>query len=169
MTAQEYILSTLKSLAEPVQPEDIGNTPVENAIFAKVMSKKFRKVHADEETVKVAKNAIHTAVKNGQPVTVSFLFGGNKLWRFDEAPEIDWAELFAVIYFLRWMKTIASVYPPGARLDFYSEDIAVETLNNVSRSEAEQYSKTFRAMLEWLRPSIPKGITVTYRLRRRFW
>ncbi len=163
MTAQEYILSTLKSLTEPVRSEDIGNTPIEDAIFAKVMSKKFRKVRADEETVRVARNAIHTAVKNSQPVTVSFLFGGNKLWRFEEAPEIDWAELFAVTYFLRWMKTIASVYPPGARLDFYSEDIAVEALNNVPRAEAEQYSATFRAMLDWLNPYIPKGVSVTYR------
>jgi hypothetical protein len=163
MTAQEYILSTLKLLAEPVQTESLGDTPVEDAIFAKVMSKKFRKVHADEETVKVAKDAIHTAVKNDQPVTVSFLFGGNKLWRFEEAPEIDWAELFAVTYFLRWMKTIASVYSPGARLDFYSEDIAVEILNNVPRVEAEQYSTTFRAMLDWIKPYIPQGVSVTYR------
>jgi hypothetical protein len=163
MTAQEHILSTLKSLAEPVQFEDIGTTPVEDAIFAKVMSKKFRKVRADEETIRIAKNAIHTAVKNNEPVTVSFLFGGNKLWRFEEAPEIDWAEFFAVTYFLKWMKTIASVYPPGARLDFYSEDIAVETLNNVPRSEAEQYSVTFCAMLDWLKPYIPQGVTVTYR------
>jgi hypothetical protein len=163
MTAQEHIISILTQLAEPVQVEDIGSTPLEDAIFAKVMSKKFRKVRADEETVRVAKNAIHTAVENGQPVTVSFLFGGNKLWRFEEAPEIDWAELFAVTYFLRWMKTIASVYPPGARLDFYSEDIAVETLNNVPRAEAEQYSASFRAMLDWLKPYMPKGVSVTYR------
>lgn len=163
MTAQEYILKELKELKKPVQHEDIGNTPIEEAIFAKVMSKKFRKLKADDETVRVAKRAIHTAVKTNKPVIVSFLFGGNKLWRFDEAPEIDWAELLAVIYYLRWMKTICSVYQPGACLDFYSEDIAVETLNNVPRVEAEQYSKTFRAMLEWLKPYIPEGVTVTYR------
>jgi hypothetical protein len=163
MTAQDYIISTLEALAKPVAAEDIGDTPLEDAIFAKVMSKKFRKVHADEETVRVTRNAIRTAVKDGQPVTVSFLFGGNKLWRFEETPEIDWAELFAVTYFLRWMKTIAGVYPAGARLDFYSEDIAVEALNNIPRSEAEQYSATFRAMLDWMKPYIPKGVSVTYR------
>lgn len=163
MTAQEYILSTLKTLAEPVVAEDIGNTPIEDAIVAKLMSKKFRKVKADEQTIKVTKRAVHTAVSNNQPVIVSFLFGGNKLWRFDEAPEIDWAELFATIYFLRWIKTIASVYPPGAHLDFYSEDVAVEVLNNISLAETAQYTKTFRALLDWLQPYIPKGITVGYR------
>src|SRR5262249_34878669 len=56
-----------------------------------------------------------------------------------------------------------SVYPLGVRLDFYSEDVAVETLNNVPRTETEHYSRTFRAMLNWLRPHLPENITVTYR------
>jgi hypothetical protein len=163
MTPQQYITSTLQALAEPVQMETIGNTPLQEAIFAKVMSKKFRKLKADDETIRITKNAISLAVSNNKPVTVSFLFGGNKLWRFDEAPEIDWAELFSLIYFVRWMKSIASVYGPGARLDYYSEDVAVETLNNVSRAETEVYSKTFRDMLDWFKPYIPKNVTITYR------
>lgn len=61
------------------------------------------------------------------------------------------------------MKSITSVYQYGVRLDFYSEEVAVETLNNVTRKETEQYTKTFRVMLEWLKPYIPKGITITYR------
>jgi len=163
MTAQDYIYSTLEALERGLPTESIGAMSLEEAIFAKVMSKKFRKLRADENTVRIAKNAVHWAVSRGEPVTVSYLFGGNKLWRFDEAPEIDWAEFFAVTYFLRWMKSIASVYPPGARLDFYSEDIAVETLNNIPRAEAEQYSETFRAMLEWLRPHVPGNVQITYR------
>jgi hypothetical protein len=163
VTAQEYILSTLEALKQPVQPESIGSTPLEEAIVAKVLSKKFRKLKADDHTREIVERAVHYAVAHNQPVTVSFLFGGNKLWRFDEAPEIDWAELFAVIYFLQWMKSIASVYPPGARLDFYSEAVAVETLNNVPRNETEQYAKTFRAMLDWLTPYLPAGVSVTFR------
>lgn len=163
MTAQQHILSTLQALAEPAPPEDIGNTPVEEAILVKVLSKKFRKLKADEKTVATAKNAIHYAVERNQPVTVSFLFGGNKLWRLEEAPEIDWAELFSLIYFVRWMKSIASVYEPGARLDYYSEAVAVETLNNVPRSETDQYAKSFEAMLAWVKPYIPGNASITFR------
>jgi hypothetical protein len=143
--------------------QDIGSTPLEDAVLAKVLSKKFRKLKADDHTVAVARRAVRTAIERGEPVTVSFLFGGNKLWRFEEAPEIDWAELFAVTYYLRWMQSIASVYEPGARLDFYSEDVAVETLNNVPRSETIHYSETFRAMLDWLKPYLPERVSVTYR------
>lgn len=163
MTAQEYLISTLQKMSQPLPQEDLAERKLEDVIFAKIMSKKFRKLKADETTTTITKNAIHTAITNKQPITISFLFGGNKLWRFEEAPEIDWAELFAVSYYVEWMKSIASVYPHGVRLDFYSEDVAVETLNNVTLKETEQYSQTFRAMLEWLKPYIPKGITITYR------
>lgn len=163
MTAQDYITATLQALAEPLPPESIGTRPIEAAIYTKVMSKKFRKLKADEKTVSVTKRAIHHAVSRHQPVTVSFLFGGNKLWRLDEAPEIDWAELFAVTYFVRWMKYIASVYEPGARLDFYSEDVAVESMNNLPRSETDRYSETFKAMLSWLQPYLPGNVSITYR------
>jgi hypothetical protein len=163
MTAQEYIVATLEKLAEPTSLESISSTALEDAIFAKVMSKKFRKLKADESAVRTTKNAIHLAVSNNQPITVSYLFGGNKLWRFEEAPEIDWAELFSLIYFLQWMKSITNVYGPGARLDYYSEDVAVEVLNNVTRQETEMYSKTFRDMLEWIKPYIPRNVSITYR------
>ncbi len=163
MTAQEYIQQELRKLAEPIVLEDIGNTPLEAAIYAKVMSKKFRKLKADEDTVKIVKKAIELAVKNNQPVAFNVVFGGNKLWRLDEAPEIDWAELFSAIYFLRWMKSVASVYKPGAWLEYYSEDVVLEELNNLPKAETDQYAAGFKAMLAWLQQYIPKGVTVSYR------
>ncbi len=163
MTAQDYIISALEALAKPTPMEDIGKTPLEDAILAKVMSKKFRKLKADDEAVGIAKAAIKHAIEHKEPVKVGLLFGGNKLWRFGEAPEIDWAELFSFIYFLRWMKTIASVYEPGVHFDYYSQDISVETLNNVPRDETDRYQATFKAMLEWTKPYMPERVKVTYR------
>jgi hypothetical protein len=163
MTAQEYILSTLKSLAEPVVPSDLSSSSLDDAILAKVMSKKFRKLKADDEAIKISRGAIKYAIKNKKPVTVGVLFGGNKLWRFDEAPEVDWAEFFSLEYYLEWMKSIASVYEYGAHFDYYSQNISVESLNNVPMSETEQYTKTFKDMLEWFRPYMPANVTVSYR------
>jgi hypothetical protein len=163
MTAREYIISTLKALAEPAAMEDIGKTALEDAILTKVMSKKFRKLKANERSIRITKRAIKHAIENNEPVTISFLFGGNKLWRLDEAPEVDWAELFSLVYYLRWMKSIASVYPPGARLDYYSQALNVDIMNNVPLSETEQYTKTFKDLLEWIKPYVPDRVSVTYR------
>lgn len=163
MTAQEYITATLQTLAKPIPTEDIGNSSIEDAVLSKVMSKKFRKLKADDEAIRIARGAIKQAVENNQPVKIGLLFGGNKLWRFEEAPEIDWAELFSLIYFLRWMKSIASVYPLGAHFEYYSQDISVESLNNIPRSETDLYSETFKSMLAWINPYIPENVQVTYK------
>ncbi|MGI8419189.1 MAG: hypothetical protein ACR2LN_00935 [Candidatus Levyibacteriota bacterium] len=163
MTAQAYIIATIQQLTQPLPQEELGDTKLEDAIYAKVMSKKFRKFRIDELTIANTKKVIALAVKYNKPIIISQLFGGNKLWRFDEAPEIDWSELFSIIYLIHWMKSIASVYKPGAHLDFYSQDISIESLNNVPRSETKRYSETFKAMLDWLKPYIPKNVTVTYR------
>lgn len=163
MTAQEYIQSKLNKLAEPIAYEDIGSQSLEEAIYAKVMSKKFRKLKADPTILDITKKAIKHSVENNKPIVINVIFGGNKLWRFDEAPEIDWAELFVTIYYAQWLKSIASVYKPGAYLEFYSEDVVLEVMNNLPPEETDQYSESFKKMLDWIKQYLPDGISFGYR------
>lgn len=163
MTAQEHILSELNELKKPIVFDDLVSAPLEDAIYAKVMSKKFRKLKADDTVIEITKNAIHASVIANKPIVVNLIFGGNKLWHFDEAPEIDWAELFTCMYLLKWMKSIASVYKPGAYFEFYSEDVVLENMNNLPVEETDKYSETFRSMLSWLGDYLPTGVTVGYK------
>lgn len=162
MTPKDYILSTLDELKTPVRMEDIGNTPLEEAIYTKVMSKKFRKYKPGDDCVRFTKDAIKILVKENKPIRIFEMFGGNKLWRFEEAPEIDWAELFSLTYFVQWAKLIASVYKPGVHFEYFSQDISVESLNNVPRSETDKYSETFRSLLKFFEPYLPSNVKVTY-------
>ncbi len=163
MTAQQYLDATLQKLSEPEAMIAIGTSPLEDSILAKLMSKKFRKLKADDAAVEVTKNAIHLSVIDNKPIAINVIFGGNKLWHFDEAPEIDWAELFTVLYLADWMKSIASVYQPGVYLEFYSEDVVLETMNNLPRSETDRYSETYIAMLAWLKQYLPENISFGYK------
>lgn len=163
MTAQEFIQLKLDKLRQPEPLQDIAPDKLEGVILAKVLSKKFRKNKADDAAINICKKAIHFAVDNKQPVKVGVLFGGNKLWRFDEAPEPDWAELFNLIYIARWMKTIAGVYEYGADFEYYSQDISVERLNNLSHAETSQYSKIFRELLDWFSKYLPERVTISYK------
>ena len=142
---------------------DVGQQKIEDTIYQKVMSKKFRKLKVDENTINITKQAIHESVTNNRPVAINLIFGGNKLWRFDEAPEIDWAELFATVYLLRWMKSIASVYEPGAYLEFFSEDVVLETMNNLPKAETDKYSASFVSMLDWITKYLPARVSVGYK------
>jgi hypothetical protein len=162
MTPQEYILSTLKDLSQPIHYEDVGTTKIHDALYAKIMSKKFRKLKAGEKAIKLTTEAIEIAVKNNQPIRILEMFGGNKLWRFEEAPEIDWAELFSLTYFAQWARHIASVWKPGVIFEYFSQDMSVESLNNIPRAETDKYSQSFRSMLKYVKQFLPENIQFKY-------
>lgn len=132
-------------------------------IRAKLLSKKFRKLKATPACLEAVDRVVNRAIATQRPIVLSTLFGGNKLWRFEEAPEVDWAEVFNLFYYIDWAKTIASVHKPGVIIDYYSQDISVETLNNVPRAETDTYSATYRALIIWLKPYLPAGVQIRYR------
>lgn len=162
MTAQEHILSTVEALARPIERQQVSEDVLEAAVYARVMSKKFRKLKAGDECVELTKRAVHLCVQEGRPITIFEMFGGNKLWRFDEAPEIEWAELFSMTYFVEWMRYIAAVYEPGVEFVYFSQDISVERLNNIPRSETDRYYKSFSRLLQWIQRYLPSNIKLTY-------
>lgn len=165
MTAREYIQQRLEGLKSSSKTGDTHGA-TEDIVYARLMSKKFRKMKAGDPCVEITKRVVAKAVKEQTPILVTECFGGNKLWRFDEAPEIDWAELFSLMYFVDWMKTVAAVHRPGVIFDYFSQDLAVERLDNLTRKELDAYSTTFRDMLVWVKPYLPKGVTIQYRRHR---
>lgn len=162
MKAQDYIISTLKKLKEPLQVDQPSQESLEDAIYTKVMSKKFRKLKPGEEAVKLTKQAIKIFVEENKPVRIFELFGGNKLWRFEEAPEVDWAELFSLTYFVHWCRLIASIYKPGVIFEYFSQDVSVKSLNNLPRSKTDKYSETFRSLIKFVEPYLPPNVKITY-------
>jgi hypothetical protein len=162
MTVEEYITAELEKLKQPIAQQDTGATPLEDAIFAKVMSKKFRKVKADQPAIDHAMRAIKTAISAKKPIKLTIHFGGNKLWRLDEAPEIDWGELFSLMFYVNWAKYVASVYEPGVIVEYFSMDVCVERMNNVPREETDQYSAGMKKLFAFAAPFIPKGVQVQY-------
>lgn len=165
MTAQEYIQFKLASLKAPADQGDSKGYP-EDIVYARLMSKKFRKVKAGQACIDITKCVVAKAVKDQTPIMVTECFGGNKLWRFNEAPEVDWAELFSLMYYVEWMKYVAAVHKPGMIFDYFSQDLAVERLDNLTREELDMYSSTFREMLDWIKPYLPDNVKVTYRRHR---
>lgn len=163
MNPQEYILKNLDELRAPVVAKTIPDADLESAVYGKVMSKKFRKLSADAQAADVTRQAVRRAIQDNAPLKMNLIFGGNKLWRFDEAPEIDWAELFTCMYMAQWMRSIASVYAPGVYLEFYSEDVVLEAMNNQPKSETDRYSESFKAMLSWFSMYLPENVGFGYK------
>lgn len=130
-------------------------------IFRTVMSKKFRKFSVIPEYIPHIRGAIENSIKNNLPIKFAIPFGAYKLWRLEESPEVDWAELFTLMYYAKWLKPITEVYKPGIWFDFSSDEVIVERLNNTPKSDTEAYAKSFNTVLNFLKKYLPENMKFT--------
>jgi len=161
MTPSEHIINCLQELkADPL--EEINNQKkIVDLIYGFLMSKKFRKYAVTPEYQKYIRDAISSSVSKHEPIKLVLVFGGYKLWRLEEAPEVDWAELFSLIYYAKWLKPILAIYRPGVWFDFYSNDVVVEIMNNIPKEDTEKYARSFKKLLEFIKLYIPKNLSST--------
>lgn len=157
MRAQEFIEKRLNEL-KPTEKVGINfksEKELTDFIFKALMSKKFRKFAVTPEYIPHIHEAIENGIKNNLPIKLLFPFGGYKLWRLEETPEADWAELFTMMYFAKWLKPIAEVYKPGIEFDFSSDSIVVERMNNIPKADTDAYAKSFNMIIDFLKNYLP--------------
>ena len=155
-TAEKFITAELKSLRLLDTPAPFAN--LEDEICRLILSNKFRKYGANEKLRAHIKSAVAHNVQNNLPINITFLGGSFKLWRLDESPEVDWAELFALMYYTNWMKPILAIYKPGAVLDFYLDDLIMEKISNYTREEIVAFQTSFRAVMDFLKQYVPSNL-----------
>jgi len=164
MTAQEYILTELDQLKAPVKAvlPPKNQDELADAVLKLLTSKKFRKYALSEEYAKHVKDSVYACVAANEPIKIVFFGGCYKLWRLDEAPQADWAELFAYMYFTRWLKPICAIYKPGVWFDFLLDDYIVPRLNNVSEADVETCRASRDMVLTFMKPYQPSNLNMTH-------
>ncbi len=160
MTAQEHIKQELESIKN-FHAKKISKENPADEIFSLLMSKKFRKYSAKPELVEHIKKAIEINIENNQPINFTFPHGAYKLWRLEEAPLPDWAELFSAMHYSKWVKTICEIYEPGVWFDFFVDDLIVPILNNTPKEDVEEYLKEWQNILDFLKNYQPKNLNMT--------
>lgn len=161
MTPREYITQRLNNLKSETAVPPKNQEELINSIFKLLMSKKFRKYSPGPEYTEHILSVIKNNVSNNDPIKINLVFGAYKLWRFEESPEVDWAELFALIYYTNWLKPVCAVYKPGVWFDFFSDDVIVERMNNVPSSDTQKYLQSFRQLLDFIKPNVPENLNFT--------
>lgn len=169
MTAQEYILQKLEHLNDTSFQKIVSDLELADFIFKSVMNKHFRKYSVTSEYQEKIKTAIKISLEKNDPIKFSFPFGAYKLWRLEETPEVDWAELFTLIYYSTWLTPIAKIYKPGILFDFSSDEVIVERMNNIPINETKSYAKSFNSLLNFLQPYLQKNIKYTLTPIRSFY
>lgn len=167
MTAQEYIQSKLEDLKQPlgvVKPST--DEQLVEEIFRLLMSKKFRKYSVPPKYQAIIKAALKKNIANKESLQISWPFGGYKLWRLEETPEPDWAELFTFIYLARWLKPVCAIYPPGTTLTFWFDEVVICKLNNIPQNDLDTYQKSFTSLITFIKPLLPSNLKFEIFLER---
>lgn len=159
--AAAFVESRLHQLSDPAKPSASDGT-MEERILGALLAKGFRKYAVSAKQRAGIAEAVRRAVAVGAPIPLWFSFGGYKLWRFDEAPEADWAELFTLIHYASWLKPVAAIYPPGVVFDFASDAIVVERLNNIPKAETDAYAASFARVIARVAPLLPKNLAFRF-------
>jgi hypothetical protein len=162
MTAQEYIQSKLNDLRTPqgLQAPHDADELVE-AIVTALLSKKFRKYSANPELIDHVYAAVRMHVEKNEPINITFFHGAYKLWRLEESPEPDWAELFSLMYYSNWVKPVCELYAPGVWFDFFVDDTIVPKLNNVPLEDIQTYISSYQKLMDFLKAYQPANLNMT--------
>lgn len=163
MNPKNYLTLELNNLKEPVSVElPRSSDDLVDCIVRMLTSKKFRKYSINDEFAKHLRDSVAACVASNEPIRIVFFGGCYKLWRLDEAPEADWAELFSYLYYTRWMKPICAIYKPGVWFDFLLDDYIVPRLNNISEADMQTYRSSRDAVLEFVKPYQPINLNMTH-------
>lgn len=127
-------------------------------IFRKVTSNKFRKWSIDTETKQAIRKALSINLSLNKPIQFTFPWGGYKLWCLPSAPMIDWAEFFAISFYCKFVAPILQVYKPGVEFHFVSDDVVMELMDNIPKNETEIYLKSFDNLLDHFRKYFPNNM-----------
>lgn len=161
MNAQQYIISQLAKLRLPSPLQIAKDEVLDDAIVRRILSKKFRKYAASSSLVEHINYVVRFAIRNDQPINFTFLHGAYKLWRLEEAPYVDWAEMFALMYYIKWLRPICEAYRPGVQLDFFVDDIILERLNNLRYAEIDAYISSYQSLIGFLADYAPSNLAIT--------
>lgn len=159
MDAKEYIENRLKGIKDKKTKQD-GD--LVDFIYATIMSKKFRKYSVSPQAHDMVRKAIELNIRSNEPIKIAIPYGSYKLWRLEESPEPDWAELFAMIYYAYWLKPITDVYEQGVWFDFCGDDAILELMNNIPEEDTKKYKITFRNLIKFIQPYLPPNFKYTF-------
>jgi hypothetical protein len=170
MTIKQRLQSRLENAGKTELSEHdqklLSTLSLEEYIYKKVVSKKFRKWSLSDPVKAQIKEIIHDRVSKNLPLTFTFPFGGYKLWRLPTAPDIDYAEFFTIAHTLSYLAPIAKVYQPGYEVILTSDEVIIERMNNIPKEETDLYTNSFKTLIKEFSKHLPKNAKLSFTLIR---
>jgi len=164
MTPQQHLEDKLKNCAHykfsPSEQEKLKSVGLKQFLFEQITRKKFRRWKLPDLARERIDKALDYCMAGQEPIIFRFRFGGYKLWQLESAPEVDWAEFFTLAYYSEYLAPVIAAHKPGVKLWFMSDDVFVEQLDNVPKSDTEAYYKSFQKLCEEFKKYAPKNFSI---------
>lgn len=135
---------------------------IEEVIFKRLTTTKFRTKALVPEQITAIKKAIHINVSKKQPLKLTHSFGAYKIWRISSYPYPDWAEFISLSWFFKFASYICSIYEPGVEYQFLSQDCCITMLDNYPKESLDKYRERFLQVFESFKPHLPKNLKITF-------
>lgn len=164
MDIHQYIEDQLQSCGvyqrRPQDQRSLDFLGLEDYIISKIKTKKFRKWSIDTQLAQRIRGSVKNSLRQKEPIDFILPFGGYKLWRLPTAPKIDWAEFFTLCHLCQYVSPIAESYKHGATITFLSDDIIIETMDNIPQAHITQYLRSFQNLLQIFQNHLPPNINL---------
>lgn len=115
----------------------------------RIFVRRFRKYATTQEVKNFVEQRLDNIINNKLPMRFVPSFGGYKHWWCPTYPTTDWAEIFNIKFLLEYLAPIYNSYKDNyVSISYESEEVILAELNNISQKGLDEYTKTFRAILE---------------------
>ncbi len=132
-------------------------------LMRRLTSGRFRKSALNDDAKAQLASAVKLNVSKNEPLKFTYPFGGYKSWRTEGFPNADLAEFLTISYVSRFAKYIAEVYEPGVVVQFTSDDVIIEKIDNYRKKDLDAYSKTFIEIMNLFKPYLPSNARLEFR------
>lgn len=133
---------------------------IQKYIFNKLNSSKYKASSMSEALEQKVKDKIQKSVKQKKPIHITVPFGGYKKWQLPTYPYPDWSEVFYLALLRDYLSPIVAGYDNGVLLEFFSDEIFVSRMNNISQKDLDEYNEQFSEIVKWFSNYLPSNFEI---------
>lgn len=158
----DYILNDILSLEN--LPKDIYKDNLTNNILDRLFLKKYRKYKIDPNVRENISKQLEQIISNNQKIIFTPAFGGYKHYWTKSYPYTDWAEIFNIKFLLEYLAPVFNSYKPGIEIEYESEEVIIEKLNNMPQKDLDKYTNSWNKLLNLFNRELNNKVEIKYTL-----
>ena len=161
------IMQIINKMSNPTFEVDYNkytDEQLKSIICKQLFLKKYRKYKISEEVVNQIKEQVTYIIDNKLPFIFTPAFGGYKHFWTDSYPYTDWAEIFNLNFLFEYLRPIIEHYKYGVVIEYESEEIIIEKINNMPQSSLNEYTNCWKEIIKYYNGLLPKNVKLKYTL-----